>query len=66
MMIAVAGGTGLAGRAVVEEAVACGHRVRSLSRHLPALEKRVAGAEYLQTDFRTGAGVADALAGSDG
>ena len=65
MMIAVAGGTGLAGRAVVEEAVACGHRVRSLSRHLPAAEKRVSGAEYLRVDFRTGAGVAAALEGVD-
>lgn len=65
MMIAVAGGTGLAGRAVVEEAVAAGHRVRSLSRHLPAADKRVAGADYLQADFRTGDGVAAALEGVD-
>lgn len=63
MMIAVAGGTGLAGRAVVKEAVAAGHRVRSLSRLLPAAEKCVPGAEYLQADFRTGEGVAAALEG---
>ena len=65
MMIAVAGGTGLAGRAVVEKAVAAGHRVRSLSRHLPAPERRVAGAEYVQADFRSGAGVPAALEGVD-
>ncbi len=63
--IAVAGGTGLAGRAVVAEAVAAGQAVRSLSRHLPAEAHRVAGAEYMRADFRTGAGVAAALAGVD-
>ena len=65
VLIAVAGGTGLAGRAVVEEAVARGFRVRSLSRHLPSAEKRVAGAEYVQADFRTAVGVAAGLVGVD-
>ncbi|WP_425860122.1 SDR family oxidoreductase [Arthrobacter sp. TWP1-1] len=62
-LIAVAGGTGLAGRAVVAEAVARGYRVRSLSRHLPSDEKRVAGAEYVKVDFTTGIGVATGLEG---
>ncbi|ALV46250.1 hypothetical protein MB46_12920 [Arthrobacter alpinus] len=65
VLIAVAGGTGLAGRAVVEEAVARGYRVRSLSRHLPSADKRVARAEYVQADFSTTAGVAAGLAGVD-
>lgn len=64
-LIAVAGGTGLAGRAVVAEAVARGYRVRSLSRHLPSDEKRVAGAEYIRADFTTGAGVATGLESVD-
>ncbi|ALO66089.1 hypothetical protein AS189_05740 [Arthrobacter alpinus] len=65
VLIAVAGGTGLAGRAVVAHAVAAGHQVRSLSRYLPALEKRVAGAEYIAADFRAGTGVRPGLAGVD-
>lgn len=65
MLIAVAGGTGLAGRAVVAHAVAAGHQVRSLSRYLPALEKRVPGAEYISADFRAGTGVRPGLAGVD-
>ncbi len=63
--IAVAGGTGLAGRAVVAEAVAAGHTVRSISRHLPDAAHRVAGAEYVRADFCTGVGLAPALAGVD-
>lgn len=63
--LAVVGGTGLAGRGVVAHAVAVGHQVRSLSRHLPPAERRVRGAEYLQADFRTGEGVAFGLDGVD-
>ncbi|MFQ4150065.1 SDR family oxidoreductase [Arthrobacter sp. LAPM80] len=65
VLIAVAGGTGTAGRAAVEQAVASGCAVRSLSRHLPAEGDRVGGADYAQADFRTGQGVAAGLAGVD-
>ncbi|MGO2540043.1 MAG: SDR family oxidoreductase [Specibacter sp.] len=65
VMIAVAGGTGLAGRAVVEHAVAAGHQVRSLSRHRPAGGKRVAGVDYRQADFHSGEGVSAGLEGVD-
>src|SRR5690606_29087715 len=46
-------------------AVAAGHQVRSLSRHLPPADKRVPGAEYVQADLRTGVGVDAAMAGVD-
>ncbi|PYI67186.1 NmrA family transcriptional regulator [Arthrobacter livingstonensis] len=67
VLIAVAGGTGTAGCAVVADAVGRGFSVRALSRHVPAAAdpKRVAGADYLAADFRTGGGVAQALAGVD-
>ncbi|MHA7306805.1 SDR family oxidoreductase [Arthrobacter sp. TMN-49] len=65
VVIAVAGGTGLAGRAVVQVAIADGHKVRSLSRRPPAAEARVVGAEYVHADFRTGEGVALGLVGVD-
>lgn len=66
-VIAVAGGTGTAGRAVVAEAVARGYTVKSLSRHVPAAESRVrvAGASYVSVDFASGGGVASALQGVD-
>ena len=63
VLIAVVGGTGLAGRAVVRHAVSAGHQVRSLSRHLPAAEQRLAGVEYGQADLRTGRGVTAAFTG---
>lgn len=65
VLIAVAGGTGLAGRAVVEAAIAGGHQVCSLSRRPPSAEARVAGAEYVHADFGTGEGVDLGLAGVD-
>jgi uncharacterized protein YbjT (DUF2867 family) len=67
VLIAVSGGTGTAGRAVVADAVGRGLRVRSVSRHVAQLTdpRRVAGAEYVEADFRTGDGVAGALAGVD-
>jgi len=66
-LIAVAGGTGTAGRAVVAEAVARGYSVRSISRHLPAPNdpRRVPGASYVLGDFHSGDGVPEALAGVD-
>lgn len=63
VLIAVVGGTGLAGRAVVRHAVSAGHQVRSLSRHLPAAEQQLAGVEYVQADLRTGSGVTAAFTG---
>lgn len=63
VLIAVVGGTGLAGRAVVRHAVSASHQVRSLSRHLPAAEQRLAGMEYVQADLRTGSGVTAAFTG---
>ncbi|POH57617.1 SDR family oxidoreductase [Arthrobacter glacialis] len=65
VLIAVAGGTGLAGRAVIEEVLARGHKVRSLTRRPPSAEARVAGAEYVHCDFHTGEGVAAGLLGVD-
>lgn len=63
VLIAVVGGTGLAGRAVVHHAVSAGHQVRSLSRHLPAAGQQIAGAEYVQADLRAGTGVTTAFTG---
>lgn len=67
IVVAVAGGTGTAGSAVVADAVGRGFSVRALSRHAPAVgdPKRIAGADYLAVDFRTGEGVAAALEGVD-
>ncbi|WP_273653519.1 SDR family oxidoreductase [Cellulomonas fimi] len=48
--VVVVGGTGLAGRAVVEEALRRGHRVRSVSRHVPPAARQVVGAEYVAAD----------------
>lgn len=64
-LIAVAGGTGLAGQAVVKVAVAGGHRVRSLSRRPPSADARVAGVEYAHANFSTGENVDVGLAGVD-
>lgn len=63
----VAGGTGQVGRAVLAEALGRGLRVRALSRHTPAGDapSRVAGAEYVRGDIRTGEGVSAALAGTN-
>ena len=65
VVIAVAGGTGLAGRAVIEHGVAMGYEMRSLSRHVPEVPNRVPGAQYVRADFRSGEGVAEGLAGVD-
>lgn len=54
MRIVVAGGTGTAGRVVVEQAGARGHQAIALSRSGPA-----------PGDLVTGAGLAEALAGAD-
>lgn len=63
MEIAVAGGTGVLGRQVVEELARRGHAVRALSRRAP--ERMPAQAEHRVVDLATGAGLRDALAGAD-
>ncbi|MDJ0358064.1 NmrA family NAD(P)-binding protein [Paenarthrobacter sp. PH39-S1] len=67
VLIAVAGGTGTAGRMVVAEAARRGYGVRSLSRHLPAPDhpSRMEGPEYVVADAASGEGLAEALAGAD-
>lgn len=65
VVIAVAGGTGLAGRAVIARGVAAGCTMRSLSRHAPDSMARVPGAQYVRANFRSWGGVADGLAGVD-
>lgn len=66
-VLAVAGGTGTAGRAVVAEALARGLDVRSISRRVPDVGDplRLPGVSYRVADFRTGSGVDEALAGVD-
>ncbi|WP_284986523.1 NAD(P)H-binding protein [Arthrobacter sp. fls2-241-R2A-172] len=65
--ICVAGGTGQVGREVVRLAVAAGHTVSVLSRHVPAMASadRLDGAAYFAADVTTGDGLAAALAGTD-
>ncbi|MFE4197427.1 SDR family oxidoreductase [Paenarthrobacter sp. NPDC056912] len=65
--LCVAGGTGQVGRHVVRLALAAGHEVSVLSRHVPppGSEKRHDGATYHAGDVTTGVGLADALAGAD-
>lgn len=48
VLIAVVGGTGLAGRAVLPHTVSAGYQVRSLSRHLPTAQQQMAGVGYVQ------------------
>jgi uncharacterized protein YbjT (DUF2867 family) len=61
--IAVAGGTGVLGRQVVEELARRGHAVRALSRRAPT--RVLVRAEHRAVDLTTGAGLRDALAGAD-
>ncbi|WP_026555708.1 SDR family oxidoreductase [Arthrobacter sp. 35W] len=67
VLIAVAGGTGTAGRAVVAECLARGLSVRVLSRHIPAPSAPafVPGAAYARADASSGEGLAQALDGVD-
>lgn len=62
MLIAVAGGTGTAGRAVVAEALTRGHQVRILSRHRPV--ELANGVEHSVVDAFSGEGLADSLSGA--
>jgi uncharacterized protein YbjT (DUF2867 family) len=61
--IAVPGGTGTLGRAVVEELVRRGHDVRVLSRRPPGRPQP--GSTHHAVDVATGAGLEAALAGVD-
>jgi hypothetical protein len=61
--IAVLGGTGYTGGAIVREAVAHGHHVTAYSRNAPA--EPVAGVHYLQASFLEEGAVAAAVAGQD-
>jgi uncharacterized protein YbjT (DUF2867 family) len=61
--IAVPGGSGTLGRAVVEELVGRGHDVRVLSRRPP--QRPQPGSVHHKVDLVTGAGLRPALAGVD-
>lgn len=63
MLIAIAGGTGTAGRAVVTEAVRRGHQARIISRH--AAVDLADGVSHAVADASTGAGLATAVSGAD-
>lgn len=61
--IVVIGGTGYAGRHIVQEAVSRGHEVVSISRSVP--ENPVEGAAIVQADVRDAAALAGPMAGAD-
>ena len=63
MDIAVAGGTGMLGRAVVAQLTARGHDVRVLTRRPPGRPQPAT--THHAVDLVTGAGLTDALAGAD-
>jgi len=63
MNIAVPGGTGMLGRAVVDELVRRGHHVRVLTRTPPRHPQ--VGTTHHVVDVATGAGLDEALAGVD-
>ncbi|THG35196.1 hypothetical protein E6C70_03800 [Glaciibacter flavus] len=64
-LIVVLGGTGVAGRAIVADALARGVRVRSVSRNAPRPASAVAGVEYAIADMRSGIGLQEALTDAD-
>lgn len=65
--VLVVGGTGLAGRAVTAEAVACGHDVVVASRRVPDDDAPgyVPGAVYVTADLVSGLGLEEAVDGVD-
>jgi uncharacterized protein YbjT (DUF2867 family) len=63
MRILVVGGTGLAGRVLVQRALAAGHSVRVLSRSAAA--EVPAGTELVTGDLVTGTGLTAAVSGMD-
>ena len=65
--ICVAGGTGQVGREVVRLAVASGHKVSVLSRHVPRVgsPQHHDAATYFAGDVTSGDGLSAALAGTD-
>jgi len=62
-LIAVIGGTGYAGRHIVDEAVRRGHTALSVARSVPA--ERVEGATYIEGTLLDVPGLATQLAGAD-
>lgn len=64
MKILVTGGTGALGRLVVEQLLADGHDVRIASRR-PRPDDAGGPADWATVDWRSGAGLDDALAGVD-
>ncbi|MFI5084485.1 MAG: SDR family oxidoreductase [Actinomycetales bacterium] len=64
-VIAVAGGTGTAGRAIAAEAIRRGFETRILSRHAPEAGGAPSGVRHFPADLATGDGLAAALAGAD-
>jgi uncharacterized protein YbjT (DUF2867 family) len=62
--VLVTGGTGTLGREVVRALAARGHQPRIASRH-PRPAGRSREYEWVTVDYRSGAGLADALAGVD-
>lgn len=62
--VVVAGGTGTLGREVVRALADGGHRPRIASRH-PRPAGHARDHEWATVDYRSGAGLADALAGAD-
>lgn len=64
-LLAVAGGTGQVGSAVVLEALSRGYRVRSFSRRRPSPSAVIDGVEYVVADAATGVRLAAALDGAD-
>lgn len=63
----MAGGTGLAGRDVVAEALRRGYQVRVLSRNIPTPDQQAFrhGAEYVRADVVSGEGLSQASSGVD-
>lgn len=61
--IAVIGGTGYAGSAIVIEAAARDHQVTALSRSLPS--ERVSGVNYVQGDATDQAALTSVISGAD-
>jgi len=63
MRVAIAGGTGTAGRALARELTARGHEVRLLSRRRPS--ELPPGTEHAVVDVATGEGLPAALGGAE-
>jgi uncharacterized protein YbjT (DUF2867 family) len=60
-VVAVAGGTGFVGRALVPALMSQGYSVRAISRHLPPLEGRDPKMRWYRADLAEGTGLKEAL-----